>query len=49
MPYSHGGEIARAWPGAELYTTTGLGHRALLWNPEVIRRTVGFLKAGIQG
>ena len=48
VPYSHGEEIARAWPGAELYTTTGLGHRALLRNPEVIRRTVGFLKTGVR-
>jgi pimeloyl-ACP methyl ester carboxylesterase len=46
VPYGHGEEIAHAWPGAELFTTTGLGHRALLRNPEVIRRTVEFLKAG---
>jgi pimeloyl-ACP methyl ester carboxylesterase len=43
VPYGHGEEIARAWPGAELVTTTGLGHRALLRNPEVIRRIVSFL------
>jgi len=49
VPYGHGEEIARAWPGAELVTTTGLGHRAILWNPEVIRRTVAFLEAGIHG
>jgi pimeloyl-ACP methyl ester carboxylesterase len=49
VPYSHGEEIARAWPGAELYTTTGLGHRALLRNPEVIRRAVEFLRAGLKG
>jgi pimeloyl-ACP methyl ester carboxylesterase len=49
VPYGHGEEIARAWPGAELVTTTGLGHRAILWNPEVIRRTVAFLEAGIDG
>lgn len=46
VPYGHGEEIAQAWPGAELYTTTGLGHRALLRNPEVIRRTVAFLRTG---
>ena len=49
VPYAHGEEIARAWPGAELYTTSGLGHRAILRNPEVIRRTVSFLKAGLEG
>lgn len=47
VPYSHGEEIARAWPGAELFTTTGLGHRAILRNPEVIRRTIAFLQAGV--
>jgi pimeloyl-ACP methyl ester carboxylesterase len=49
VPYGHGEEIARAWPGAELFTTTGLGHRAILRNPEVIRRTVAFLQAGVEG
>ena len=49
VPYDHGEEIARAWPGAELLTTTGLGHRAILWNPEVIRRTVGFLQGDSRG
>jgi pimeloyl-ACP methyl ester carboxylesterase len=49
VPYGHGEEIARAWPGAELFTTTGLGHRAILRNPEVIRRIVIFLKAGADG
>jgi pimeloyl-ACP methyl ester carboxylesterase len=49
VPYDHGEEIARAWPGAELFTTTGLGHRAILRNPEVIRRTVTFLEAGAGG
>jgi pimeloyl-ACP methyl ester carboxylesterase len=49
VPYGHGEEIARAWPGAELFTTTGLGHRAILRNPEVIRRIVTFLKAGTDG
>jgi pimeloyl-ACP methyl ester carboxylesterase len=49
VPYAHGEEIARTWPGAELYTTTGLGHRALLRNPEVIRRTISFLQAVSEG
>lgn len=43
VPYAHGEEIAGAWPGAELMTTRGLGHRALLRDPDVIRRTVAFL------
>jgi pimeloyl-ACP methyl ester carboxylesterase len=49
VPYGHGEEIARSWPGAELYTTTGLGHRAILRNPEVIRRPIAFLQAGTGG
>jgi pimeloyl-ACP methyl ester carboxylesterase len=47
VPYAHGEEIAFAWPGAELFTTTGLGHRAILRDPEVVRRTVDFLRAGV--
>lgn len=47
VPYVHGQEIAGAWPGAELFTTTGLGHRAILRNPEVVRRTIDFLRVGV--
>lgn len=46
VPYAHGEEIASAWPGAQLLATTGLGHRAILRDPEVIRRTVTFLADG---
>jgi pimeloyl-ACP methyl ester carboxylesterase len=46
VPYAHGSAIAEAWPGAELFTTTGLGHRAILRDREVVRRTVEFLGAG---
>jgi pimeloyl-ACP methyl ester carboxylesterase len=49
VPYGHAEEIARAWAGAELFTTTGLGHRAILRNPEVIRRVVGFLQGDAGG
>src|SRR5687768_12742133 len=47
VPYAHGEEIARAWPGSEFLATTGLGHRSLLRDPEVIERTVSFLKQGL--
>lgn len=46
VPYTHGEEIANAWPGAQLVATTGLGHRAILRNADVVRRTVEFLRAG---
>jgi len=35
--------IARAWPGARLVTTTGLGHRRILRDPAVIAEAAGFL------
>jgi pimeloyl-ACP methyl ester carboxylesterase len=47
VPYDQGAEIAHTWPGAELFTTTGLGHRAILRDRDVVRRTVDFLKAGV--
>ncbi len=47
VPYAHGEEIARAWPGAEFLATSGLGHRSLLRDPQVIRRTLAFLRDGI--
>ena len=43
VPLADGQAIARAWPGAELVTTTGLGHRGVLWDGEVIRRVVEFI------
>jgi pimeloyl-ACP methyl ester carboxylesterase len=47
VPYAHGEEIARAWPGAELMPTAGLGHRSVVRDPEVIRRTLAFLTGGL--
>jgi pimeloyl-ACP methyl ester carboxylesterase len=47
VPYAHGEEIAKAWPGAELLTTTGLGHRSVMRDPEVVQRTVSFLAQGL--
>jgi pimeloyl-ACP methyl ester carboxylesterase len=44
VPYSQAEEIVRAWPGARLVLTSGLGHRAILRDPIVVRRTVGFLQ-----
>jgi len=45
VPAADGEAIARAWPGAVLLTTTGLGHRGVLWDDEVVRRVVGFVGA----
>jgi len=35
--------IARAWPGARLVTTSGLGHRRILRDPEVVAEVTGFV------
>lgn len=44
VPFSHGEEIARAFPRARLIATSGLGHRAILRDPEVVRQVVAFLE-----
>jgi pimeloyl-ACP methyl ester carboxylesterase len=41
--WSEGAAIADAWPGAELVTTSGLGHVRLLRDPEVAARAAAFL------
>jgi pimeloyl-ACP methyl ester carboxylesterase len=38
-----GEAIARAWPGATLVRTQGLGHYRILYTPAVIRDAVGFI------
>ncbi|MGH6654329.1 MAG: alpha/beta hydrolase [Actinocrinis sp.] len=43
IPYGQGRAIAKAWQGAELLTTRGLGHRGVLRDTEVIRSAVDFL------
>jgi pimeloyl-ACP methyl ester carboxylesterase len=43
VPYRHAEELAAAWPGARLLATDGLGHRAILRDPSVVRSTVAFL------
>ena len=45
VPYDDGAAIAAAWPGAELVTTTGLGHRDIVRDREVVARAVAFLYA----
>ncbi|MEO5799397.1 MAG: alpha/beta fold hydrolase [Gemmatimonadales bacterium] len=43
VPWSEGVQLGQAWEGAEVMTTEGLGHRAILRDPEVIRRVVEFV------
>lgn len=49
VPYAHAEEIVEAWPQARLLTTSGLGHRAILRDPGVVRATVEFLLEGVPG
>jgi pimeloyl-ACP methyl ester carboxylesterase len=47
VPFDHAERIVAAWPGARLVPTTGLGHRAILRDPGVVRRAVEFLREGV--
>ena len=47
VSFSHGEELARAFPHGRLIATSGLGHRAILRDPEVVRQTVAFLREGV--
>jgi alpha-beta hydrolase superfamily lysophospholipase len=40
--HEDGARIARAWPGAELVVSEGLGHRRILRDEETIKRIVAF-------
>ena len=46
MPWEDGNALARAWPNAELVSTSGLGHRRILDDPEVVKRAVAFVAQG---
>ncbi len=43
IPYSEAEALAGVWPGLEFTTTTGLGHRDILANGEVLRTIVEFV------
>jgi len=43
VPCSDGLALARAWPGAAFHATHGLGHRKLLWAPQVVEAALGFV------
>jgi hypothetical protein len=47
VPWEDGAAIARAWPGAILETTRGLGHRRILREPEVVARAAAFAVEGL--
>ena len=45
VPFMSAQALHRAWPGAELMATEGLGHRRLLSDPGVLERAVRFAVA----
>jgi pimeloyl-ACP methyl ester carboxylesterase len=44
--WSDGEAISKAWPGARLVLTSGLGHRRIVHDPAVVSSAVEFLTAG---
>jgi pimeloyl-ACP methyl ester carboxylesterase len=44
VPWQEGETLARAWTGAELVRTQGLGHRRILRDPQVVARAVAFMR-----
>jgi pimeloyl-ACP methyl ester carboxylesterase len=48
VSFRHGEALVSAWRGAELVTTTGLGHRRILRDPGVLARVVDFVADGVR-
>lgn len=45
VPWQHGSAIVRAWRGASLLLTDGLGHRRILRDPDAVAAAVAFVTA----
>ena len=45
VPYDQGEGYANSLPNVEFVTTTGLGHRRILKDPEIINKIVEFISA----
>ncbi|MEM7437050.1 MAG: alpha/beta fold hydrolase [Myxococcota bacterium] len=48
VPIEHGISIAETWPNASLVATQGLGHRRILRDAYVNKRSVGFIDAPLR-
>lgn len=44
-PFADAADLAGSWPGARLLSTTGLGHRRVLTDPDVVRAVTDFVAA----
>ncbi|MCW8900363.1 MAG: alpha/beta hydrolase [Gammaproteobacteria bacterium] len=44
VPISESEQLQQAWPNSSFKSTSGLGHRRILYNPQVIEMVVNFLK-----
>jgi pimeloyl-ACP methyl ester carboxylesterase len=49
VPFQDGDRIARAWPGARLEATAGLGHNRILRDAGVVARAAEHLSEGMAG
>ncbi|MFX1512106.1 MAG: alpha/beta fold hydrolase [Promethearchaeota archaeon] len=43
IPYDQGVLLAKTWSGAQVYTTSGLGHKGLLHDKNLIKKVVRFI------
>jgi pimeloyl-ACP methyl ester carboxylesterase len=43
VPFEDARTFVQAWPGAKLVVTSGLGHRAILRDPDVVAATAAFI------
>jgi hypothetical protein len=43
VPFTEGAAIAASWPGARLFSTTGLGHRGVVRAPRVVAEVMQFI------
>jgi pimeloyl-ACP methyl ester carboxylesterase len=48
VPFAHGERLAEVWRQAHLHATSGLGHRRILRDEEVIAEVVEFAKHGVR-
>jgi pimeloyl-ACP methyl ester carboxylesterase len=48
-PFSGALDVSNAWHGSRLVVTRGLGHRRLLWDPEVVKQVTEFAASAADG